>query len=49
MRKKSGMVCEYKGHEMAIKGITALYSMNIHYFASVSKYRSIRVFGLNES
>eukprot|EP01084_Bolivina_argentea_P269944 458899_1 len=51
--KPEGLFCEYQAHNMAIKGITALYSKlginNIYYFASVSKDRSVRVFGLNEN
>ena len=41
---------QYRGHIAPIKGITALYrKQDIHYFATVAKDRSTKVFGLNET
>lgn len=47
--KKTDLFCQHRGHIAPIKGITALYSTkNIHYFSSVAKDRSVKVFALNE-
>ena len=43
------LFAQYRCHIAPIKGITALYrKQDTHYFATVAKDRSTKVFGLNE-